>query len=89
MTDHYDALETRDPRPARPSCSPLSPTCCARLRLLVSRDSETDVMTLQAESAFPSEALRNEVTATLRAVTKLGGTVELTSRGSLPRIAAE
>jgi phenylacetate-CoA ligase len=46
-------------------------------------------MTLQAESAFPSEALRNEVTATLRAVTKLGGTVELTSRGSLPRIAAE
>ena len=55
-----------------------------RLRLLVSRDGETDAMSLQAECAVPSDALRNEVTATLRAVTKLGGTVELMSPGSLP-----
>jgi phenylacetate-CoA ligase len=55
-----------------------------RLRLLVSRDGETDMMTLQAECAVPGDALRNEVTASLRAVTKLGGTVELTSPGSLP-----
>ena len=55
-----------------------------RLRLLVSRDGETDAMSLRAECAVPSDALRNEVTATLRAVTKLGGTVELMSPGSLP-----
>src|SRR5262245_33234653 len=55
-----------------------------RLRLSVSRDGETDAMSLQAECAVPSDALRNEVTATLRAVTKLGGTVELMSPGSLP-----
>jgi phenylacetate-CoA ligase len=55
-----------------------------RLRLVVTRDGETDVMTLKAESVSASESLRDEVTATLRAVTKLGGTVELTTPGALP-----
>jgi phenylacetate-CoA ligase len=55
-----------------------------RLRLVVTRDGETDAMTLKAECAAPSEALRNDVAATLRAVTKLGGAVELASLGSLP-----
>jgi phenylacetate-CoA ligase len=41
-------------------------------------------MTLKAESTAPSEALRDDLVATLRAVTKLGGDVELTSPGSLP-----
>jgi phenylacetate-CoA ligase len=55
-----------------------------RLRLVVTRDGETDVMTLKAECASARESLRDEVTATLRAVTKLGGTVELAMPGSLP-----
>ena len=42
-----------------------------RLRLVVTREGETDVMTLKAECGSPSEALRGEVAATLRAVTKL------------------
>jgi len=55
-----------------------------RLRLVVSRQGETDVMTLKAESAAHSEALRDNIAATLRALTKLGGEVELTAPGSLP-----
>jgi len=55
-----------------------------RLRLVVSRANETDVMTLKAECAAPGEALRDELAATLRAVTKLGGAVELVGAGSLP-----
>src|SRR6201991_3216069 len=55
-----------------------------RLRLVVARDGETDAMTLKAECASPSDALHNELVAALRAVTKLGGTVELTSPGTLP-----
>src|SRR5216683_6531464 len=55
-----------------------------RLRLVVTRDGETDAMTLKAETATPSETLQSDVTATLRAVTKLGGAVELASPGSLP-----
>jgi phenylacetate-CoA ligase len=55
-----------------------------RLRLVVSRQGETDLMTLKAESAARSEALRGDIAATLRAVTKLGGEVELTAPGSLP-----
>jgi phenylacetate-CoA ligase len=55
-----------------------------RLRLVVTRDGETDAMTLRAECTAPSEALQHEVVATLRAVTKLGGMVELTSPGTLP-----
>ena len=55
-----------------------------RLRLVVGRDNEQDVMTLRCECAAPSETLRDTVVSTLRAVTKLGGAVELTAPGSLP-----
>jgi phenylacetate-CoA ligase len=55
-----------------------------RLRLVVTRENETDVMTLRAESTAPSDALRGEVAATLRTVTKLGGAVELVDAGALP-----
>ena len=55
-----------------------------RLRLIVTREDETDAMTLRAECASPSETLQSEVAATLRAVTKLRGQVELASPGSLP-----
>jgi phenylacetate-CoA ligase len=55
-----------------------------RLCLVVSRAGETDVMTLRAECASPTEALRAEVVSTLRAMAKLAGNVELTSPGSLP-----
>jgi phenylacetate-CoA ligase len=55
-----------------------------RLRLVVTRAGETDVMTLRAECLSPAEALRTEIAATLRAVTKLSGDVALASAGSLP-----
>ncbi|MCK1452519.1 AMP-binding protein [Bradyrhizobium sp. 35] len=55
-----------------------------RLRLVVSRQGESDAMTLRAETAAASEALRDELAASLRAVTKLGGAVELVSPGALP-----
>lgn len=55
-----------------------------RLRLVVSRDGEADVMTLKAETGTASAALAEAVSATLRAVTKLGGKVELVASGSLP-----
>jgi phenylacetate-CoA ligase len=55
-----------------------------RLRLVVARDNEQDVMTLRCECASPDEVLREAVTSTLRAVTKLGGSVELVAPGSLP-----
>jgi phenylacetate-CoA ligase len=55
-----------------------------RLRLVVSRSGESDAMTLHAECASPSDALRDRVAASLRAVAKLGGSVELVSPGLLP-----
>ncbi|WP_407151455.1 phenylacetate--CoA ligase family protein [Bradyrhizobium sp. ORS 86] len=55
-----------------------------RLRLVVTRAGETDAMTLKAECASPTEALQSELAAVLRAVTKLGGTVDLVRAGSLP-----
>ncbi|MCA6121801.1 AMP-binding protein [Bradyrhizobium sp. WSM 1704] len=55
-----------------------------RLRLVVSRAGETDVMTLRAECAAPPAALQDELAATLRAVTKLGGNVEIVGGGALP-----
>jgi phenylacetate-CoA ligase len=55
-----------------------------RLRLVVARAGETDVMTLRCECAAPSEALRGAIAATLRAVTKLQGNVDLVRPGSLP-----
>ncbi|MGY3549433.1 MULTISPECIES: phenylacetate--CoA ligase family protein [unclassified Bradyrhizobium] len=55
-----------------------------RLRLVVVRQGEADAMTLKAECAEASDALREGIAATLRAVTKLGGGVELVSPGALP-----
>ena len=55
-----------------------------RLRLAVRRDNEQDVMTLRCECASPDEALCEAITSSLRAVTKLGGNVELVAPGSLP-----
>ena len=52
--------------------------------LVVTRAGESDVMTLKAECASPSESLQSEIAATLRAVAKLGGSVELVGAGSLP-----
>ena len=45
-----------------------------RLRLVVGRDNEQDVMMLRCECASPDEALQDAIASTLRAVTKLGGT---------------
>jgi phenylacetate-CoA ligase len=55
-----------------------------RLRLVVTRDGEADAMILRAECAAPSDAIKNELSATLRHVTKLGGSVALVAMGSLP-----
>lgn len=55
-----------------------------RLRLVVTRQGETDAMTLKAETAGASDSLREEIAGTLRAVTKLGGNVELVNPGALP-----
>jgi phenylacetate-CoA ligase len=56
----------------------------AKARLVVSRRGETDTMTLKAETAAPSGELSGAVAETLRAITKLGGAVELVAPGSLP-----
>jgi phenylacetate-CoA ligase len=55
-----------------------------RLRLVVSCAGETDVMTLEAEVAVQDTALREAVTATLRTVTKLTGTVAWVAPQTLP-----
>ncbi|HEX2137869.1 MAG TPA: AMP-binding protein [Microvirga sp.] len=55
-----------------------------RLRLVVTRQGETDVMALKAEAAAPEERLRGAVAATLQAITKLKGAVDLVAPGSLP-----
>jgi phenylacetate-CoA ligase len=55
-----------------------------RLRLVVTRQGETDAMTLRAETAAASDSLREEIAGSLRAVTKLGGSIELVSPGALP-----
>lgn len=54
-----------------------------RLRLVVSRANEQDVMTLKAECAAPSDALAEAVAATLQSATKMRGAVELVAVGSL------
>src|SRR3954454_466781 len=55
-----------------------------RLRLIVTREGESDLMTLKAETGSAGETLQNELVASLRAVTKLGGNVELVAAGALP-----
>ena len=54
-----------------------------RVRLVVGRSGEQDIMTLRAEA--PDDAgLRAKLVETLHAVTKLHGDVELVAPGSLP-----
>jgi phenylacetate-CoA ligase len=55
-----------------------------RLRLVVTREDETDMMILSAESASQDAALREAVAGVLRDVTKLSGSVVLVAPGSLP-----
>src|SRR3954447_16907018 len=55
-----------------------------RLRLVVTRSGESDLMTLKAETAAAAGNLQDDLTATLRAVTKLAGNVELVEAGALP-----
>ncbi|QPF82941.1 AMP-binding protein [Bradyrhizobium genosp. L] len=55
-----------------------------RLRLVVTRADEADVMILRAECASAADALQAEVAASLRAITKLGGKVEMVGAGTLP-----
>ena len=55
-----------------------------RARLVVTRESETDVMTLRAESETAEAALAARIAETLQGVTKLRGQVELVSPGTLP-----
>jgi phenylacetate-CoA ligase len=55
-----------------------------RLRLVVTREGEADAMALLAECAQPSDALAQRLAESLRAVTKLGGRVELVAPSSLP-----
>ncbi|MGB2816518.1 MAG: AMP-binding protein [Burkholderiaceae bacterium] len=55
-----------------------------RLRLVVTRVGETDAMTLKAESPASDAGLKQAVGESLRAVMKLGGSVEFLAPGSLP-----
>jgi phenylacetate-CoA ligase len=55
-----------------------------RLRLVVTRANEQDVMVLKAECAGPLAGLAEAVAATLQSVTKLRGDVELVASGTLP-----
>ncbi len=56
----------------------------ARIRLVVGREAEQDVMTLRAEAAGADAGLKAKLAETLQAVTKLKGEVELVAPGSLP-----
>ncbi|HZT48566.1 MAG TPA: AMP-binding protein [Hyphomicrobiaceae bacterium] len=55
-----------------------------RVRLVVGRSGEQDVMTLRAEAAVSDAGLKAKLAETLQAVTKLKGEVELVAPGSLP-----
>jgi phenylacetate-CoA ligase len=55
-----------------------------RVRLIVTREAEQDVMTLMAECAAPAPALEAAVAATLQSISKLKGVVKLVAPGSLP-----
>jgi phenylacetate-CoA ligase len=55
-----------------------------RVRLSVAREAEQDVMTLMAECAARPGGLEEAVAATLQALTKLKGRVQLVAPGTLP-----
>jgi phenylacetate-CoA ligase len=54
------------------------------LHLVLRRDNEQDITILKCECAPLGEMLPNRITSTLRAVVKLGGSIELVAPGSLP-----
>lgn len=55
-----------------------------RLRLVVTRDGEADVMTLKAEAPSPDGELEAAIGASLQGVTKLKGLVTIVPPGTLP-----
>jgi phenylacetate-CoA ligase len=55
-----------------------------RLRLVVGRSGEQDIMTLRAEAAAADPALKAKIAESLQAITKLKGEVELVAPNSLP-----
>jgi phenylacetate-CoA ligase len=55
-----------------------------RLRLIVTRDGETDVMTLAVETAAPSDDLATAIGSTLQSIMKMKGAVTFATPGSLP-----
>jgi len=55
-----------------------------RLRLVVTRRDEQDVMTLRAEHGAEADGLQERLAAKLAEITKLKGAVELVPPGSLP-----
>ncbi len=55
-----------------------------KLRLVVTREGETDKMTLQAETAGDTSAEVANIEATVKQVTKLSPEVELVAAGTLP-----
>lgn len=58
--------------------------CLGRLRLVVGRAGEQDMMTLKAEAAQVEAGLKERIAETLQAVTKLKGDVEIVAPGTLP-----
>jgi len=56
----------------------------ARLRLVVTRDGETDAMTLKAEASAQNFSLAEKLAESVQAITKLKGKVELVAPGALP-----
>ena len=56
----------------------------ARVRLVVSGEMASDVMTLQVESATPAEGLEQRVGQAIRDLTKLRAEVMVLAPGSLP-----
>ncbi|MGI9482802.1 MAG: phenylacetate--CoA ligase family protein [Hyphomicrobiales bacterium] len=55
-----------------------------KLRLVVARADDSDVMTLRAESSACSDEFVNAVETSLKEVTKITGSVELVASGELP-----
>jgi phenylacetate-CoA ligase len=55
-----------------------------RLRLVVTRDGETDAMTLKAEAGAQDFSLAEKIADSVQAITKLKGKVELVAKGALP-----
>ena len=56
----------------------------ARIRLVVGREAEQDVMTLHAETAVADAGLADAIGAALQSVTKVRGAVRLVAPGALP-----